>query len=113
MPVFAAIREGETRRVGESGLCAVDNLGNECQRLQGSKSEALDQQHESEIAEIQFTCDSQYSPEALQIDIFRQNVIVPSRDQIACFTQRRFYRFLCDRKKRLLCLCCARIETGD
>ena len=76
MPVLAAVREREARRIGEAARRAVHHLGDQRQRLQRARPEILQQQQRREIAELALVRDRQHRAQPLQIDILRAHIVM-------------------------------------
>lgn len=83
MSVFAAVGEGEARRIGEAAGRAVDYFRDERERLQGARAQAFDEQEGSEVAEVLLVGDGEHGAEALQVHIGGADVVVRWHDEAA------------------------------
>jgi len=67
--VFAAVCEGEARRIGEAARCAMHNFSDQCERLKRPRAEPFDQQERRKVAEFLIVRHRQNGSKALQVDI--------------------------------------------
>src|SRR6267142_2329867 len=63
--VLAAQSKTESRRIGKTRRCAVNDFGNQRQGLQSSRSKLFKQQKFREIVEIPFVSDGEHGTEPL------------------------------------------------
>ncbi len=84
-----SVGEGESCRIGEASRRAVNDLGDQCKRLQGARAESLNQQQGCKIAKLLFVSECQYGAETFQVNILCANIVMRRHRQFACFTQRR------------------------
>src|SRR5688572_2553252 len=52
MSILAAVGKREARRIGEPCRCAMDDLRNERERLEGARSELFQEEKRREVADI-------------------------------------------------------------
>ena len=69
MPIFAAMRKGEARRIRESAGGAVYNFCDQRKRLQGSRPELFQQQQRSKIPKLAFVSQSQNGAKPFKVGI--------------------------------------------
>ena len=55
----------------------MDDFSDECQRLKRSRTELLDKQQRSEVAQLPIVGQPQDSAQALEIDVFRSDFVMP------------------------------------
>lgn len=85
--VLAAVREGETRGVGEAAGCAVHDFRNERERLQRARTEAFDEQQRGEVAKIVLVRYGEHRAETLEVDVCCAHVVVLWHDELASLLQ--------------------------
>src|ERR1700739_2447647 len=76
MSIFAAMRKREAGGVRKAAGDSVNDLSNQSQCLERSRTEAFLQQKRCEIAQIAFVRDCEDRTESFQIDIGRSNFMV-------------------------------------
>ena len=88
MSILASVGQGEPCRVGESTRRTMDDLGHQCERLQGPRAESLNQQQGSKIAKLLLVSDRQHGAEAFQVHVPSANIVMRRHRQFARFPER-------------------------
>ena len=83
MPVLATVRERKTGRIAKPGGRAVDDLGNQGQRLKRSRPELFQEQRRSEIGQVPLISREQHSPEPLEVDAVAAHFVPLIHDELA------------------------------
>ena len=66
MSILASVGKRESHRIGEAARSTMDDLGHQCERLQGPRAEPLNQQQGSKIAKLLFVSNRQHGAEAAE-----------------------------------------------
>jgi hypothetical protein len=77
------VREGKTRGIGEAAWHAVDNLGNQGERLERARPELFQHKKFGEVVQITFVRDGEYGSETLQVNILRADFVMIRQAQVA------------------------------
>src|SRR3970040_2327231 len=106
MAVLAAVGEGETGGVGETVRRAVNDLGDQGERLKGSRSELFQEQKFGEAVEIALVGDRQHGSQALEIDILLTDFVMSRHAETVRGFQSLLRIFAGDVEGRLFSVVC-------
>ena len=90
MAVFTAVGERETRGIGEASGCAVNDFGDERERLQSARSKPFDEQERRKIAKFLAMGYGENGAEAFEIDIGFADIVMRRHDEAASLIERSF-----------------------
>src|SRR5687768_13249067 len=103
MTVLAAMREGKARWIVESRRCAVDDFGNEGQRLQRPRAELLEEEQRRKIAQVALVRECEDGAKPTLIDIPRTYVVARRHLEATDIGERPGRVGTCDGQECLLC----------
>ena len=89
MPILAAMRKGETRRVRKSVRCSVHDLGDHRQGAHGPRSYARNEQQFGEVDRCPIRCCSQIGVKARRQHVAWADIVMSRHDQMR---QRELHR---------------------
>ena len=87
MPILAAEREREARRIGKARRRAVNHFRDHRQRLQRARSDILEQQQRREIAQLPIVRHREHGAEPRQVDVLRAHVVMGRHAHLHHFGQ--------------------------
>jgi hypothetical protein len=102
MRVFAAMREGESRGIGEPRRRAVNDFRDQRERLQRSWSEVLHEQQRRKVAQLSLVGHREHRAQPLQIDVFGAHVVMHRQPHLHHFGQRTLRAVARDGEQRIL-----------
>ena len=84
MAIFAAVSEGKARRIGEPARRAMDNFGDQCERLQRARAKVFQEQQFGELAQVALISNGEHGAETFQIDVLRPHLVMTRHLEVAC-----------------------------
>ena len=76
MTIFSTMRKRESRRIREAARSAMNNFGNERQRLQCARAQLLEEQQRREIVKVALMCERENCAEAFQVHIMGADIVM-------------------------------------
>src|SRR5258706_3358227 len=110
MTIFAAVGEREACWIGEATRRAMDDFGDQRERLKGARTELLQKQQFSEIAQIAFISNREHGAKTFQVDISRADIMISGHTQVTRRIQSRLRFFASNVEKRSLRGLCLSID---
>src|SRR6516225_10627358 len=100
MTILAAMSEGEARGIGETAWSAVNDFGDQSERLKRARTELFQEQQLGKIVKIAFVRNGKHRAETLEIDIGGADVMARWQPKMTRFLQSGLGIFASDFQQR-------------